>query len=56
MRYVGFVMTDALREELGELFFGALDGERPGLHIDDRYTGEPASATVLRVFDSHPAR
>ena len=49
----GFVMTDALREKLGELSFGGLDGERPGLfetfHIDDSYTEEPASATVLHA-------
>lgn len=47
----GFVMTDELREKLGELSFGGLDDRRPGLfetfHCDDTYTEEPAAATVL---------
>ena len=49
----GFVMTDQVREQLGDRSFGALDDERPGLfetfHIDDAYVAEPASATVLHA-------
>jgi alpha-ketoglutarate-dependent taurine dioxygenase len=49
----GFVMTDEVREKLGDLSFGGLDDERPGLfetfHCDDTYTEEPASATVLHA-------
>lgn len=49
----GFVMTDALRQKLGELTFGGLDDQRPGLfetfHCDDTYTEQPASATVLHA-------
>jgi alpha-ketoglutarate-dependent taurine dioxygenase len=47
----GFVMTEEVRGKLGELSFGGLDDQRPGLfetfHCDDTYTEEPASATVL---------
>jgi alpha-ketoglutarate-dependent taurine dioxygenase len=47
----GFVMTDEVREKLGDITFGGLDDERPGLfetfHCDDTYTEEPAAATVL---------
>jgi alpha-ketoglutarate-dependent taurine dioxygenase len=49
----GFVMTDEVREKLGDLQFGGLDDERPGLfetfHCDDTYTREPAAATVLHA-------
>ena len=49
----GFVMTDEIREKLGELSFGGLDDERPGLfetfHCDDTYTAEPARATALHA-------
>jgi len=46
----GFVLTDELRAELGDLLFGG-DVLRPGLfetfHTDDTYTERPALATVL---------
>jgi alpha-ketoglutarate-dependent taurine dioxygenase len=49
----GFVLTEELRAELGDLSFGGLDDERPGLfetfHTDDSYTDRPASATVLHA-------
>ncbi len=49
----GFVMTEEVREKLGELTFGGLDDERPGLfetfHCDDTFTAEPAGATVLHA-------
>jgi len=49
----GFVLTDELRAELGDLSFGGLDPLRPGLfetfHTDDSYTERPASATVLHA-------
>jgi alpha-ketoglutarate-dependent taurine dioxygenase len=49
----GFVMTDEIREKLGDLSFGSLDDQRPGLfetyHCDDTYTQEPAWATVLHA-------
>jgi taurine dioxygenase len=49
----GFVLTDELRAELGDLNFGGLDAQRPGLfetfHTDDSYTESPASATVLHA-------
>jgi taurine dioxygenase len=49
----GFVLTDELRAELGDLNFGGLDTQRPGLfetfHTDDSYTEQPASATVLHA-------
>ena len=48
----GFVLTDELREQLGDLNFGG-DSLRPGLfetfHTDDAYTERPASATVLHA-------
>jgi alpha-ketoglutarate-dependent taurine dioxygenase len=48
----GFVLTDELRAELGDLSFGG-DTERPGLfetfHTDDTYTEQPALATVLHA-------
>ena len=48
----GFVLTDELREQLGDLKFGG-DVLRPGLfetfHTDDAYTEQPASATVLHA-------
>ena len=41
----GFVLTDELRAELGDLSFGGLDPQRPGLfetfHTDDTYTERP---------------
>jgi len=46
----GFVLTDDLRAQLGDLNFGG-DSVRPGLfetfHTDDTYTEDPALATVL---------
>jgi alpha-ketoglutarate-dependent taurine dioxygenase len=49
----GFVLTDELRAELGDVNFGGLDTQRPGLfetfHTDDSYTEKPASATVLNA-------
>ncbi len=49
----GFVLTDELRAELGDLSFGGLDRRRPGLfetfHTDDTYTEQPAAATVLHA-------
>jgi alpha-ketoglutarate-dependent taurine dioxygenase len=49
----GFVLTDELREQLGELSFGGLDAQRPGLfetfHTDDTYTERPAWVTVLHA-------
>lgn len=49
----GFVLTDEIRREHGELSFGGLSDERPGLfetyHCDDTYTEEPALATVLHA-------
>lgn len=49
----GFVLTDELRAELGDLSFGGLDPLRPGLfetfHSDDTYTERPAAATVLHA-------
>ena len=46
----GFVLTDELRAEIGDLAFGG-DTLRPGLfetfHTDDTYTERPALATVL---------
>jgi taurine dioxygenase len=56
----GFVLTDELRAELGDLVFGGLDARRPGLfetfHTDDTYTEQPAAATVLhaRALPSGP--
>jgi taurine dioxygenase len=48
----GFVLTDELRAELGDLNFGG-DQLRPGLfetfHTDDSYTERPAAATVLHA-------
>jgi len=49
----GFVLTDELRAELGDLVFGGLDSQRPGLfetfHTDDTYTEHPAAATMLHA-------
>ena len=49
----GFVLTDELRAELGNLSFGGVDPLRPGLfetfHTDDTYTERPAAATVLHA-------
>jgi taurine dioxygenase len=49
----GFVLTDELRAQLGDLSFGGLDQQRPGLfqtfHTDDSYTEKPARATVLHA-------
>jgi taurine dioxygenase len=48
----GFVLTDELREQLGDVSFGG-DTVRPGLfetfHTDDTYTERPAAATVLHA-------
>jgi taurine dioxygenase len=49
----GFVLTDELRAELGDLSFGGLDQQRPGLfatfHTDDSFVECPAAATVLHA-------
>ena len=49
----GFVLTDELRAELGDLNFGGLDPRRPGLfetfHTDDTFTPSPAAVTVLHA-------
>jgi alpha-ketoglutarate-dependent taurine dioxygenase len=49
----GFVLTDELRAELGDISFGGLDAQRPGLfetfHTDDTYAEQPAAATVLHA-------
>ncbi len=49
----GFVLTDELREQLGDLKFGGLDAQRPGLfetfHTDDSFTPQPALLTVLNA-------
>ena len=48
----GFVLTDELRAELGDVSFGG-DSLRPGLfetfHTDDSYVEAPAAATVLHA-------
>jgi alpha-ketoglutarate-dependent taurine dioxygenase len=50
----GFVLTDELRAELGDLSFGG-DDLRPGLfehfHTDDSYVEYPAAVTVLHARD-----
>lgn len=55
----GFVMTDEIREKLGDLHFGGLDDQRPGLfetfHCDDTFTEEPAGATVLHARELPPS-
>lgn len=55
----GFVMTDEIREKLGNLSFGGLDDQRPGLfetyHTDDTYTEAPARATVLHARELPPS-
>ncbi len=49
----GFVLTDELRAQLGDLKFGGLDAQRPGLfetfHTDDSFTPQPALVTVLNA-------
>jgi alpha-ketoglutarate-dependent taurine dioxygenase len=49
----GFVLTAELREQLGDLKFGGLDAQRPGLfetfHTDDSFTPRPALVTVLNA-------
>ena len=48
----GFVLTDELRAQLGDVSFGG-DSVRPSLfeyfHTDDSYTEQPAAATVLHA-------
>ncbi len=55
----GFVMTDEARARLGDVSFGGLDDERPGLfetyHCDDTFTERPASATVLHARQLPPS-
>jgi alpha-ketoglutarate-dependent taurine dioxygenase len=55
----GFVLTDEIRQKLGDLSFGGLDDARPGLfetfHVDDTYTEEPAIATVLHARQLPPS-
>jgi alpha-ketoglutarate-dependent taurine dioxygenase len=51
----GFVLTDELREQLGDINFGGLDSQRPGLfetfHTDDSYVERPAAVTVLHALE-----
>jgi alpha-ketoglutarate-dependent taurine dioxygenase len=51
----GFVLTDELREQLGDINFGGLDPLRPGLfetfHTDDSYVERPAAVTVLHALE-----
>jgi len=55
----GFVMTQEVREKLGDLRFGGLDDQRPGLfetfHCDDTFTAEPAWATLLHARQLPPS-
>ena len=55
----GFVLTDEMRPHLGDLSFGGLDDQRPGLfetfHTDDTYTEDPAAATVLHARELPPS-
>lgn len=55
----GFVLTDEIRAKLGDLSFGGLDDQRPGLfetfHTDDTYTDAPAIATVLHARELPPS-
>ena len=55
----GFVLTDEIRQKLGEVALGGLDDRRPGLfetfHTDDTYTEEPAIATVLHARELPPS-
>lgn len=55
----GFVMTDEVRARLGDVSFGGLDDERPGLfetyHCDDTFAAQPASATVLHARQLPPS-
>jgi alpha-ketoglutarate-dependent taurine dioxygenase len=55
----GFVLTDEIRAKLGDLSFGGLDDQRPGLfetfHTDDTYTEMPAAATVLHARELPPS-
>jgi taurine dioxygenase len=55
----GFVMTEEVREKLGDRSYGGLDDRRPGLfetfHCDDTYTAEPAIATVLHARELPPS-
>src|SRR5262249_39741448 len=55
----GFVLTDAMRQQLGKISFGALDDRRPGLfetfHVDDTYTDPPAAFTVLNAQELPPS-
>lgn len=54
----GFVLTDEMREQLGNISFGG-DHQRPGLfetfHVDDTYTETPAAATVLNARELPPS-
>ncbi|HIG41945.1 MAG: TauD/TfdA family dioxygenase [bacterium] len=49
----GYVFKEADREKFGEMSFGGLDDERPGLfetyHCDDTYTEDPAQFTILHA-------
>jgi alpha-ketoglutarate-dependent taurine dioxygenase len=49
----GFVLTDELRAQLGDVNFGGLDSQRPGLfetfHTDDTYTEQPCWITWLHA-------
>lgn len=55
----GFIMTDEVREKLGDVAFGGLDDDRPALfetyHCDDTYVERPAGATVLHARQLPPS-
>ena len=54
----GFVLTDELREQLGDLSFGGLDPQRPGLfetfHTDDTYAERPRSRRCSTLVSCRP--
>ena len=49
----GYVFKEEDREKFGEMTFGGLDDQRPGLfetyHCDDTYTEDPAQFTILHA-------
>ena len=49
----GYVFKEEDRDKFGEMTFGGLDDERPGLfetyHCDDTYTEDPAQFTILHA-------
>ena len=55
----GFILTDEVRKKLGDVTFGGMDDERPGLfetyHCDDTFAERPAGATVLHARQLPPS-